>query len=99
MKSFPPFRLDAANQCLWRDQERIPLPPKVFSVLQYLVANAGRLVSQEEILEGLWKDTFVQPEVLRKYILEIRESLWRTPPSTRASSLPIPSAAINSLRR
>ncbi len=79
MKSFPPFRLDQTNQCLWRDEERILLAPKVFSVLQMLVENAGRLVSQDEILEGLWKDTYVQPEVLRKYILEIRRVLEDPP--------------------
>lgn len=83
MKSFPPFRLDRGNQCLWRDDERILLPPKVFAVLQYLVENAGRLVSQEEILEGLWKDTYVQPEVLRKYILEIRRALEDPPKEPR----------------
>lgn len=83
MKSFPPFRLDAANQCLWRDAERISLPPKVFSVLQLLVDNAGRLVTQDQILEGVWKDTYVQPEVLRKYILEIRRALEDPPKKPR----------------
>src|SRR5580692_10090237 len=83
MKSFPPFRLDQTNQCLWRGEERILLPPKVFAVLQYLVENAGRLVTQEEILEGLWKDTYVQPEVLRKYILEIRRALEDPPKNPR----------------
>src|SRR5271154_1740701 len=75
MKIFPPFRLDPANHCLWRNEERILMAPKVFSVLKYLVDNSGRLVTQEEILEGLWKETYVQPEVLRKYILEIRRVL------------------------
>ena len=75
MRLFPPFRLDSANQCLWRGDERISLAPKVFSILQYLVDNAGRLVTQDELLSGIWKDTFVQPEVLRKYILEIRRAL------------------------
>jgi hypothetical protein len=51
------------------------LAPKAFAVLDYLVRNAGRLVSQEELLEALWPETFVQPEVLRKYILEIRRVL------------------------
>jgi DNA-binding winged helix-turn-helix (wHTH) protein/tetratricopeptide (TPR) repeat protein len=83
MKSFPPFRLDQTNQCLWREEERILLPPKVFSVLQYLVDHAGRLVSQEEILEGLWRDIYVQPEVLRKYILEIRRALADPPKEPR----------------
>lgn len=83
MKSFPPFRLDQTNQCLWRYDERILLPPKVFSLLQLLVENAGRLVTQEQILDGLWKDTYVQPEVLRKYILEIRRVLEDPPKNPR----------------
>ncbi|PWU07044.1 MAG: hypothetical protein C5B51_10895 [Terriglobia bacterium] len=72
---FPPFRLDPANQCLWRDNSRISLAPKAFAVLDYLVAHAGTVVSQEELLTAVWPETFVQPEVLRKYILEIRRVL------------------------
>jgi len=63
------------NQCLWRADTHIPIPPKVFAVLEYLVRNAGRLVPQEELLEMVWPETYVQPEVLRKYILEIRKIL------------------------
>jgi len=47
----------------------------VFAVLEYLVRHAGRLVPQEEILEAVWPDTYVQPEVLRTYIQEIRKVL------------------------
>jgi hypothetical protein len=28
MKVFPPFRLDTADQSLWRDGQRVPLTPK-----------------------------------------------------------------------
>ncbi len=83
MKIFPPFRLDTANQCLWRDDTRIPLAPKAFSVLRYLVEQTGRVVSQEEILEKLWNEVYVQPEVLRKYILEIRRALEDPPKNPR----------------
>ena len=79
MKSFQSFRLDTANQCLWRGQERVPIPPKAYDVLRYLVENAGRLVTQDEILEKLWADTYVNPEVLRKYILDIRKILGDRP--------------------
>jgi len=72
---FPPFRLDIENQCLWRGEERITLTPKAFHVLHYLVERAGRLVTQSEILEALWPDTFVQPEVLKSHILDIRAAL------------------------
>ena len=75
MKSFGPFRLDDANQCVWRGESRIPLMPKPFAVLHYLVEHAGRLVTHDELLAAIWPDTFVQPEVLRRYILEIRKAL------------------------
>ncbi len=72
---FETFRLDVANQCLWRGDEQIQLPPKPFAVLQYLVEHAGSLVTQGELLAGVWPDVHVQPEVLRKYILEVRRAL------------------------
>src|SRR4029453_5289996 len=75
MASFPPYRLDLVNQCLWRGDERITLMPKPFAVLTYLVEHAGRLVTHEELLSAIWPDTYVQPEVLRRYILEIRRVL------------------------
>src|ERR1700735_1190185 len=75
MKLFGPFRLDAANHSLWRGSEKLAIPPKSFDVLRYLVENAGRLISQNELLEALWQETYVNPEVLRKYILEIRRAL------------------------
>jgi DNA-binding winged helix-turn-helix (wHTH) protein/tetratricopeptide (TPR) repeat protein len=74
-KSFGSFRLDTANHCLWRDAERVSITPKAYDVLCYLVENSGRLVKPDEMLEAIWADTFVNPEVLRKYILEIRKAL------------------------
>ena len=75
MKAFGTFRLDSANECLWRADVRITLTPKVFAVLRYLVDHPGRLVTQEELLEAIWPETYVQPEILRKYILELRKVL------------------------
>ncbi len=75
MTEFPPFRLDSENQCLWRDAERIALTPKAFTMLEYLVGRAGRLVTHEELLNALWPDSFVQPDVLKSHILDIRHVL------------------------
>jgi DNA-binding winged helix-turn-helix (wHTH) protein/tetratricopeptide (TPR) repeat protein len=75
MRSFGPFRLDEANQCLWRADMRVPLMPKPFAVLRYLVEHAGQLVTQDQLLAAIWPDTYVQPEVLRRYVLEIRRAL------------------------
>jgi DNA-binding winged helix-turn-helix (wHTH) protein len=83
IRVFPPFRLDSADQCLWQGEDRIAMAPKTFGVLWYLVEHAGRLVTQDELLEALWPETYVQPEVLRKYILEIRKILSDPPKSPR----------------
>jgi len=79
MKSFRTFRLDTKNHLLWRKGDRVPVAPKGFDVLAYLVEHAGRVVTQDEMLEALWSETYVNPEVLRKYILEIRKALGDRP--------------------
>ncbi|MGP8253366.1 MAG: AAA family ATPase [Terracidiphilus sp.] len=75
MKQFDAFRLDSANGCLWRDGVQIDLPPKPFAILNFLVENPGRLITHDELLDKLWPETFVQPQVLRTYVLELRKVL------------------------
>jgi predicted ATPase len=75
MKQFACFQLDTQNECLWRNGDRIPLTPKPFAVLRYLVENPQRLVTHDELLEALWPETYVQPQVLRTYVLELRKVL------------------------
>ena len=79
MKAFGSFHLDSGNRCLWRGRDRILLKPKVFAVLSYLVEHPGRLVTQDELLEAIWPEIYVQPEVLRTYILELRKILGDHP--------------------
>jgi TolB-like protein/DNA-binding winged helix-turn-helix (wHTH) protein/Tfp pilus assembly protein PilF len=79
MKCFQSFRLDTVDQCLWRGQERMSIAPKAFDVLRYLVENPVRLVTQDELLEKLWPATYVNPEAIRKYILDIRKILGDRP--------------------
>jgi predicted ATPase/DNA-binding winged helix-turn-helix (wHTH) protein len=75
MKQFEPFALDTSNECLWHEGAQIPLASKPFSVLRYLVENPGRLITHDELLDALWPETYVQPQVLRTYILELRKIL------------------------
>src|SRR5258708_39019928 len=75
MRVFRSFRLDPVNQCLWHGGNRVALTPKAFDMLRYLVEHPGRLVTQDEILEALWPETYVNPEIIKKYILEIRKGL------------------------
>jgi TolB-like protein/DNA-binding winged helix-turn-helix (wHTH) protein/Tfp pilus assembly protein PilF len=57
----------------------VPLAPKSFDVLAYLVEHAGQVVTQDEILGAVWPETYVNPEVLRKYVMEIRKALGDRP--------------------
>lgn len=75
MKQFECFGLDTANQCLLRNGAPIDLAPKPFAVLRYLVENPGRLITHDELLDALWPETYVQPQVLRTYVLELRKVL------------------------
>ena len=75
MKQFGCFQLDTRNECLWQNGTRVGLTPKPFAVLRYLVENPQRLVTYDELLEKLWPETYVQPQVLRTYVLELRKVL------------------------
>lgn len=88
MPQFHPFRLDTVNQCLWRrrdsgDEERILLPPKAYGVLRHLIEHAGRLVTQDELLDAVWPGRFIQPEGLKSQILHIRRVLEDDPKRPR----------------
>jgi DNA-binding winged helix-turn-helix (wHTH) protein/predicted ATPase len=72
---FPPFRLDLVNEQLWREDQLVPLRPKTFAVLRFLVEHAGRLLTKEELLKGLWPDTRVSEGILKGYIRDLRDIL------------------------
>jgi DNA-binding winged helix-turn-helix (wHTH) protein/predicted ATPase len=73
--AFGEFRFDVANECLWRGTRAIPLRPKPFAVLKYLVERAGQLVVKQELLDAVWPDTFVSDAVLKDCIRQLREAL------------------------
>ena len=75
MKQFGCFQLDTQNECLWQNGARLVLTPKPFAVLRYLVENPQRLVTHDELFTKLWPETYVQPQVLRTYVLELRKLL------------------------
>src|SRR3569833_597803 len=75
MKAFLQFRLDSRDQRLWNAKTSVTLTPKAFDVLRYLVEHAGCLVTRDELLDALWTGTYVNPELINKYILEIRKAL------------------------
>jgi Tol biopolymer transport system component/DNA-binding winged helix-turn-helix (wHTH) protein len=72
---FGAFRLDAAERVLWRGEEMITLPPKVFETLWVLVKEGGRVVSKSELMDAVWADAIVEESNLSQNIYTLRRAL------------------------
>jgi len=72
---FENFTLDLARGCLFSSEAEVKLRPKTFEALRYVVQNAGRLVSKEELVRAVWPDSFVSDNSLAQCFLEIRKAL------------------------
>lgn len=80
---FHPFRLDPANEQLWRGEQPLPLRPKPFAILRYLVEHADHLVTKADLLAAVWQNTHVAEGVLRGYIRDLRAALGDNPVAPR----------------
>jgi DNA-binding winged helix-turn-helix (wHTH) protein len=67
--------LNRASAQVTRDGRVVPLTPKAYSVLLYLVEHAGRLITKQELLDAAWADVFVGDAALKVCIREIRKAL------------------------
>lgn len=73
---FGKFRLCAVKRLLTKgDGEIIPLTPKVFELLLYLVRNNGRTLEKDELMQGVWTDTIVEESNLSQNISILRRVL------------------------
>jgi adenylate cyclase len=72
---FEGYTLDLTRGCLSKEDREIDLRPKSFDVLCYLVANAGRLVSKDEIIKTVWPNVFVTDDSIKQCVSELRIAL------------------------
>lgn len=73
--AFGPFRFDPEERLLRRDDKPVPLSPKVADTLHLLLQNAGHLVDKDELMKGVWPDSFVEEGNLNKNIFILRKIL------------------------
>lgn len=73
---FAEFRLCAAKRLLSNGNgEAVPLTPKVFDTLLYLVEHNGKVVEKDELMRGIWADTIVEENNLSQNISILRRAL------------------------
>jgi DNA-binding winged helix-turn-helix (wHTH) protein/Tol biopolymer transport system component len=72
---FGEFTVDGEQRVLLRNNTPLPMAPKVFDTLLILVANSGRIVEKEELINRLWPDSFVEESNVTVNIQQLRKSL------------------------
>src|SRR3984893_13432302 len=72
---FEGYTLDLRRGCLREEDREIELRPKSFMVLRYLVENAGRLVSKDELIRAVWPNVVVTDESLARCMSDVRFAL------------------------
>src|SRR5678815_2424818 len=72
---FGQFVLDVQEQTLTSDGLVVHLPMKEFETLQMLVENNGKILSKDEMMSAIWKDTFVEESNLSQYVSRLRKIL------------------------
>jgi len=72
---FDRFTLDLTRGCLRVGEQNVVLPPKPFQVLCHLAANAGRLVSKQELDRAVWPNVNVSDASLVQCVRELRHKL------------------------
>ena len=73
---FGEFRLDAGKRLLLRGGgEVVPLTPKVFDTLLYLVERGGVVVDKDELMRVIWPDTVVEENNLNQNVSALRRAL------------------------
>jgi Tol biopolymer transport system component/DNA-binding winged helix-turn-helix (wHTH) protein len=72
---FDNISVDPANHRVSKGGDPRPLEPKSFRLLLFLIEHRDRAVTKEEILENIWRDTFVTDNALTRAIGQIRKAL------------------------
>jgi DNA-binding winged helix-turn-helix (wHTH) protein len=72
---FGACELDRASARIRRAGRVVPMAPKAYDVLLYLIQHAGRLVTKNELFEAVWPGVFVGDAALKVCIREIRKAL------------------------
>lgn len=75
VSSFGEFHLDRVNRVLLRRGHPVEVSPKCLELLAFLVDNRNRLVGKEELLQGLWPESFVDEQNIKQNIYVLRRIL------------------------
>ena len=80
---FGDYEVRESEFVLTRAGESLPVEPKAFRVLVYLLKNPGRLITKDEIVAAVWSQTSVSDNSLTRSIATLRRLLGDDPREPR----------------
>ena len=72
---FADVEVDLSQGCVRRGGKELHLRQQTFQVMIYLLKNRERLVTKEELLEKIWKETAVTDDALVQCVMDIRRAI------------------------
>src|SRR5215831_1180592 len=79
---FGAFQLDTTERLLRQlDGTPVPLTPRVFKTLLYMVEHHNVVLDKERIMEAVWPDSIVEENNLAQAISKLRQIFGETPGS------------------
>lgn len=76
--SFENFEVDIRQRRLFRDGHELRIGSRAFDILATLVERSGELLTKEELVASVWRDTFVGEGSLRVHMVALRRALGGT---------------------
>lgn len=73
--SFDNYHVDTSRRVLLKGGQSLPLTPRIFDTLVYLVQHHNEVVTKEELLRSIWPNVFVEENNLTQSISALRRVL------------------------
>jgi DNA-binding response OmpR family regulator len=74
------LRISLEARRVWRDEQEVPLRPREFELLSFLLRNKGLALSRRQLLDGAWGSDFVGDErTVDVHVRALREAIESDP--------------------
>ncbi len=73
--AFGDIIVEPGNFRVLKSGQPLPLEPRAFEVLIFLIENRGRVIQKNELFEQIWKQSFVTDSALTQEIKNIRKAI------------------------
>ena len=77
------FKIDLRDERLWDGERPVQLGNKAFQLLRLFVAHPNRLLTKDDILDGVWRDVCVSEGLIKEYVHDLRQALRDDPKQPR----------------